>query len=140
MLLGYYRGFKALHEAGLIERMPRLIGVQSTACAPIVAAMEQGAAEVEPVEEHNTIAEGIRIKAPARGREILRALRESDGFALAVEDDAIRAARRALAQRGLFIETTSAVPVAALATVRARLGPTARLLVPLSGSGLKEGV
>ncbi|MDQ4075230.1 MAG: pyridoxal-phosphate dependent enzyme [Chloroflexota bacterium] len=139
MLLGYYRGFLALHEAGLIDRMPRLVGVQSTACAPVVHAWARGEGRVEPVEERETIAEGIRIKAPARGDEILRALRESDGFVLAVEDDAIQTARRALAQRGLFVETTSAVPVAALSRVGAELGERAAVLVPLSGSGLKEG-
>jgi threonine synthase len=138
MLLGYYRGFRALRDAGLIERLPRLVGVQSSACAPIVHAWQRGSREVEPVEEHETVAEGIRIRAPARAQEILHALRESDGFALTVEDEAIRAARKALAHRGLFVEHTSAVPVAALPAVRAELGRTASILVPLSGSGLKE--
>jgi threonine synthase len=138
MLLGYYRGFRALQEAGIIGKMPRLIGVQSAACAPVVQAWERGLDHVEPVDEHATVAEGIRIKSPARGHEMLRALRESDGWPLAVEDDAVLAARAALAQRGLFIETTSAVTVAALTAVRARLGNDARILIPLSGSGLKE--
>lgn len=137
MLLGYYRGFRALLEAGCIPKMPRLVAVQARACAPLVAAWERGATQVEPVTEEETIAAGIRIRAPARGTELLRALYESDGLALAVDDEAIRAAHAALARRGLFVETTSAVPVAALAQVRARLGGE-RLLVPLSGSGLKE--
>jgi threonine synthase len=139
MLLGYYRGFRALQRAGLIERMPRLVGVQSAACAPVVQAWEQGLESVEPVEEQATIAEGIRIKAPARGHEMLRALRESEGWAVAVEDDAILAARAVLARHGLFVETTSAVPVAAVAAIRERLGNGANILIPLSGSGLKEG-
>lgn len=139
MLLGYYRGFRALQQAGLIQAMPRLIGVQSAACAPIVAAFEQGSNDPAPVSESDTIAAGIRIAAPARGREMLRALRESNGFPMAVEDEAVIAARRALAERGLFVEYTSAVTVAALATVRSRLPANATILIPLSGSGLKEG-
>ncbi|MGH2542414.1 MAG: pyridoxal-phosphate dependent enzyme, partial [Ardenticatenaceae bacterium] len=139
MLLGYYRGFQALREAGLITRMPRMIGVQSIACAPVVEAWRRGAEHVAPVEEHATLAEGIRIREPARGEEILRALRESDGFAVTIEDHAIRAARTALAHRGLFVESTSAAPVAALPLVRAELGKKATILIPLSGSGLKEG-
>ncbi len=139
MLLGYYRGFRALQAAGLLERLPRLVGVQSVACAPVVRAWEEGAARVEPVAEHATVAEGIRIRAPARGDEILRAIRESDGLALAVEDEAITRARRALGQRGLFAETTSAVAVAALPALRQRLGERIKVLIPLSGSGLKEG-
>jgi threonine synthase len=139
MLLGYYRGFRALQRAGLIDILPRLIGVQSDACAPIVAAFEQGLEEPAPVTEQDTIAAGIRIATPARGREMLRALRESNGFALSVSDDAVIAARRALAERGLFVEHTSAVTVAALAEVRRRLPDNATILIPLSGSGLKEG-
>ncbi|MBA3534669.1 MAG: pyridoxal-phosphate dependent enzyme [Ardenticatenales bacterium] len=138
MLLGYYRGCRALLAAGLIERLPRLIAVQSQGCAPLVRAWEQGATQVAPTEEQPTIAEGIRIAAPARGDELLRALYESEGFALTVEDAAIRAAHRTLARRGLFVETTSAVPLAALPAARQRLGPDATVLIPLSGSGLKE--
>jgi threonine synthase len=138
LLLGYYRGLRALREAGRIERLPRLVGVQAVACAPVVRAWERGADTVAPAEEQPTVAEGIRIPAPARGREILQALRDSDGWMLAVEDDAIVDARRALAHRGLFVETTSAVPMATLLEVRNRLGTEATILIPLSGSGLKS--
>jgi threonine synthase len=139
MLLAYYRGFRTLQAAGLVDRLPRLIGVQPEACAPVVAAFEQGLGDPAQVQERETIAAGIRIGAPARGREILHAIGETGGFALAVRDDDIIAARRALAHRGLFVEHTSAVPVAALPTVRARLPDNAAVLIPLSGSGLKEG-
>lgn len=138
ILLGYYRGFRALQEAALITHMPRLIAVQARPCAPLVAAWERGAEEVQPVEEQHTIASGIRVKAPVRGRELLRALRESNGFALAVEDHSIRQAHQKLAKAGLFVETTSAVPLAALPTVRKRLPQGSKIVIPLSGSGLKE--
>ncbi len=139
MLLGYYRGFRALQNAGLIQSMPRLIGVQSSACAPIVAAFEQGLTDPAAVSERDTIAAGIRIASPARGREMLRALRESNGFPLAVSDEDVITARKTLAQRGLFVEYTSAVTVAALKEVRSRLPANSTILIPLSGSGLKEG-
>ena len=138
MLLGYFRGLQALREAALIPRLPRLITVQSEACDPVVVAWERGHTDVEPVETGETVAAGIRIRQPARGREILRALRESNGLALRVSDEEIRRSHRALARRGLFVERTSAVPVAALPQVQLALGEKAELMVPLSGSGLKE--
>jgi cysteine synthase len=67
-------------------------------------------------------------------------LRQSQGFALAVDDDRIRAARNTLAKRGLFVEATSAVPLAALDAVRKRLGQQADILIPLSGTGLNESL
>ena len=88
--------------------------------------------------EHLILCGGARPSGKGAA-SMLRALRESGGWAVAVEDDAILAARAALARRGLFVETTSAVPVAALPAIRERLSNGANILIPLSGSGLKEG-
>ncbi len=137
LLLGVWYGCQALQQAGLLTAMPRLYAVQTTACAPVVRAWTQGSDDVTAVSEQATIAEGVRIPLPVRGRAILTALRESGGAALAVEDEAIRLAQRTLAQQGIFIEPTSAVPLAAVETVRRQLGPDAKILVPLTGSGLK---
>jgi threonine synthase len=138
ILLGYYRGFCALKEAGLITQMPRLVAVQAQACAPLVAAWERNADRVEAVEEQETIASGVRTQAPARGPELLCALRESNGFALAVDDEAIQVAQQKLVRYGFLVEATSAVPVAAIETVQKRVGKELNILIPLSGSGLKE--
>ncbi|MCZ7574841.1 MAG: pyridoxal-phosphate dependent enzyme [Ardenticatenaceae bacterium] len=137
LLLGAYRAFVALRQAGLVARLPRLYAVQAEACDPVVRAWERGE-DVPAVERTGqTVAEGILIKAPIRGRELMQALRESGGGALAVTEAAIGKATGALAHRGLFVEPTSAVPVAALPDVRALLGPEAEIVVPLTGSGLK---
>lgn len=137
LLLGAYRAFVALRQAGLIGRLPRLYAVQTEACDPVVRAWQRGD-DVPAVESTGgTLAEGILIKAPVRGRAIMQALRESGGGALAVAETAIRAATEALARRGLFVEPTSAVPVAGLPAVRRALGPRAEIVVPLTGSGLK---
>lgn len=138
MLLGYARGFRALLEARLTSALPRLIAVQSSACAPLVRAFEHDEAQVAPVSERPTTAEGIRVRAPIRGEAMLRAVRESGGFCVAVDDGAISDAQDALARRGLFVERTSAAAAAALSTVQARLGRDAHIVVPLSGSGLKD--
>ncbi len=138
LFLGLYDGFRALHQAGVIPAMPRFFAVQSAAFDPIVTAWEAGADEVDaPAPGGDTIADGIRIARPLRSRRILGAIRETDGAAFRVDEDSIRAARKALAARGLFVEPTSAVPVAALPAVHAVVGRLAEILVPLTGSGLK---
>ncbi len=135
LLLGLALGFAELRAAGCIERLPRLFGAQAAACAPLAAVWMRGAGEVEPVAEGETVAEGVRIAAPLRGREILAAVRASDGAILAVADDEALAAQRRLAHRGFYVEPTSAVAVAALDRLRDRLEGT--VVVVLTGSGFK---
>ncbi|MBI1800322.1 MAG: threonine synthase [Chloroflexi bacterium] len=134
LLLGAYRGFKDLLAAGLIAKLPRIIGVQSIACMPIVEALRQGLDRAAPVEKKLSVAEGISLARPIRDREILRAIRESGGDALAVSDDETLAAQRDLAQIGLYVEPTSAVVGAALK----RLKVDGVTVAALTGSGLKS--
>jgi threonine synthase len=133
--MGLYEGFAELLAAGLIERWPRIFGVQAQACAPLARAWERGASDVEPVEEHDTVAGGVRIAAPPWGRAILAGVRESDGAILALPDEEILAAQERLAHRGIYVEPTSALVVAALDRLRDRLGETP--VAVLTGSGLK---
>lgn len=138
LFLGYYRGFRALLAANQIAQMPRFVAVQAAACAPLARAWQQGFSHVPPVAEEPTIAAGIRTAAPARGAELLRAVQESNGLVCTVTDPDIRQAQQALARKGLFVEATSAVPVAAIAAVRKKFGDQAHILIPLSGTGFKE--
>jgi len=137
LLLGAYLGFSDLIRAGLLERMPRLFAVQATGCAPLYRAYKEGKEEAVPVERDETVAEGIRITRPVRARLVLRAVRESGGAVLAVNDEEIKHAQSLLAQQGLYVEPTSAVPVAALPQLREKLGTSGLLVIPLTGSGLK---
>jgi threonine synthase len=137
LLLGVALGFVELEAAGCVARRPRLFGVQAAACAPLAEAWARGAAEVKPAAEGETVAEGVRIAAPVRGREVLAAVRQSGGGLVAVPDEAIRAAQRELARRGLYVEPTSAVAVAGLD--RLQRGLEGRVVVILTGSGFKSG-
>jgi len=136
LLLGLYQGLRALLVAGLIERLPRLFGVQARACAPLARAWACGLAAPEPVEERETVAEGVRIAAPPWGRAILAAVRESEGVVLDVADEETLAAHRTLAHRGFYVEPTSAMAVAALNHLRDCLGDEP--VVILTGSGFKS--
>jgi threonine synthase len=135
--IGLARGFQDLRAAGLIERTPRLYAVQAANVAPLAAAFERGLDEVPATEPVRTVAEGIAINKPVRGKEILRALRETGGWAIAVGEDEIIRARNDLARTGLYVEPTSATAVAALRKLRGQIGAGDVTVVALTGSGLK---
>jgi threonine synthase len=88
-----------------------------------------------------TIAEGIAIARPARGAQILAAVRDSGGAIVTVTDDQVNAAHGALARAGLYVEPTAAACWAALQAglidPRSEPGDGPRVIAPLCGSGLK---
>ncbi|MCE5236294.1 MAG: threonine synthase [Clostridiaceae bacterium] len=138
LVLGVYLALTELKSWGYICELPRIFAVQAEGCAPIARAFERGEAEVREVENTGTAAEGIAIAAPARGAEILKAVRETKGSVLAVTDAEILHARAALGLRGLYVETTSAASYAAYLRMEKDGGAEGRLIVlPLCGAGLK---
>lgn len=137
-LIGLVRGFQDLLMAGLIERMPRFFAAQSTNVAPIARAFERGLDDAPAVDPAPTVAEGIAINRPVRGKEILQALRETGGGAIAVSEEEIMQARNDLAHTGLYVEPTSATAVAALRKLREEIGSRDVTAVTLTGSGLKS--
>ncbi len=140
LLLGIARGFEALKAAGLTQRLPVLIGVQARACAPMWALSTQGPAGLAWVTEGQTLAEGVRVRQPVRGDELLRAVEVTGGQFLAVDEVEIQPARDALARAGLFVEPTSAIVWAGLGQL-STLANFANFPEPialiLTGSGLK---
>ena len=137
LFLGFYRGFRALHDVGLIDKLPRMIAVQSAGVDPIVRAWEARAQRSPTVTPAHSVADGILVDQPVRGEQILEALYTTDGFALRVDNDAILRAQRAMHAAGFMIETTSAVTSAALPQIRVRIGEPAALVLAFTGSGLK---
>ena len=137
-LLGVWLGFKRLFAAGLIDRIPRIVGVQASLLAPLVRAFEAGLDTIPAVEPLGTsLAEGLAITQPVRGRRLLQAIRDSQGTCIMVEEDEIRAARQEMASHGFYIEPTSATAIAALKKVHKLAQPGETIVVPLTGSGLK---
>ena len=140
-LIGMWKGWQELAALGWIAGpMPRLVAVQSSGCAPIVRAWEAGAASATPWENAHTIASGIRVPAAIGDFIILRALRETQGFAIAVEDaDIERARREVAAQDGLLLSPEGAATYAAyLAAARAgKITASDRVVLFNCASGLK---
>lgn len=136
LLLGVARGFQALRTAGMVEQLPRLIGVQARACAPLVSAFQQGESLPAEVDENDTLAEGIRIQDPFRGKEVLQAVRNSGGSMVAVGEDDIRRGRDLLGEMGMYVEMTSAVVWGGLQQIAGDLPDP--VVVILTGHGLKD--
>jgi threonine synthase len=139
LLLGVYRGFQRLHEAGLIERLPRLFACQAKACAPIFQAFVEGRDSIVPCEAAPTIARSIAIMYPARGAQVLAAVRATGGAIVSAGEEEILDARNRLARRGFYVEETSAAPLAALPELAGSLSSSLEepIIVPLTGHGLK---
>jgi threonine synthase len=111
-LLGMYYGFLELAHSGRIERMPRLIAVQSEACPPLYEALLAGADTTTEVSKAKTIAEGIVIANPVKGRAMIRAVRETNGACLTVTDEEVVATLANLQTQGFQVEPTSGVGAA----------------------------
>ncbi len=138
LFLGFARGFRALQEAGLIEKMPRLIAVQSAGCDPVVRAWESGTSSTPEVVPTHTVADGIIVEKPVRAQAVMSAIYDTEGLALRVDNEAILAAQSELAGNGLIVEPTSATVAAAMPQIRQHMGADAVIVGTLSGSGLKN--
>ena len=104
-LIGMWKAFAELKEMGWISgKMPRMVAVQAEGCAPIVKAWEAGDEHAPLWENAHTVAAGIRVPIAVGDFLIIRAVRESNGFAMAVSDDAIIEARDMIAREdGLLL-------------------------------------
>ena len=125
-LIGMWKAFAELEAIGFLGRKrPRMVAVQAAGCAPMVRAFEAGAEHAPRWENAHTIASGIRVPQAIGDFLILRAVRESGGFAIAVDDAAITAALEEAAREEGFLlcpegAATYAAYKAALADGRIR--------------------
>jgi len=143
LISGIWKGFDELHRAGMILHVPRLIGVQPTGSCPIVKAFDAGLENVPRLlEPPNTIAAALTLDDPGEtGTLALAAIRASEGTLIAVEDEAILSACRALAlNETILVEPAAAVGVAALAEALEHgvIQKGERVACVLTGHGLKD--
>jgi threonine synthase len=117
-LIGMWKAFDELEQIGWIDdKRPRMVAVQASGCAPIVRAFEQGLDHAPLWKDAHTVAAGIRVPGAVGDFLMLRAIRESNGFAIAVDDDAILAARDEVASvEGLLMCPEGAATYAAYKT------------------------
>ena len=139
---GIHKGLRDLLALGWIEHMPRIVGVQAAGSSPLVDAWERGLEgwEMEPVEAHS-VADSIVAGLPRDRIKALRAVRETDGAFVRVDDEAILAAIPTLAQGcGVFAEPAAAAAYAGLveAVDQGLVSGGDHVVVLATGSGLKD--
>lgn len=140
IITGLHRGFQDARALGWSASVPRLFGVQAAGAAALYHAWQRG--DEAPVREPAvTIADSIGVGLPRDGRRALRAMRETGGACLAVEDTEILEATTLVGrQTGVFVEPAAAAAFAGLIAL-ARQGafaPGEEVVVVATGNGLKD--
>ena len=137
---GLGKGVRDLLALGLIERAPRLIGVQAEGSRVLYEAWRSGSEEIVPVVP-TTLADSIAVGVPRDRIKALRAVRDTGGEFVIVSDEEILEAMRTLGRlTGIFAEPAGAAPMAGLLKMlrEGRLSPEDRLVVLVTGNGLKD--
>lgn len=140
-LIGMWKAFDEMEQLGWIgSKRPRMVSIQSTGCAPIVRAFEQGLDHAPEWEGASTIAAGLRVPRAVGDFLMLRAIRESRGTAVAVPEEQIAPATYECSQlTGIFFcpEGAAAVVAAQMLFGSGWIKPDDRVVIFNTGSGLK---
>ena len=140
-LIGMWKAFAELEAIGWIgSKRPRMVSVQSTTCAPIVRAFEEGTEFARPWEGAHTSVPGFRVPFAIGDFLMLRVLRESGGFGVAVRDEDVEPARAELGRtEGIHLCPEGAATYVAYrqALREGRISPSDRVVLFNCASGLK---
>lgn len=137
-ITGIWKGLKEMHAVGVIERLPRMLGVQAAGVAPIGYALEHN--HLPPKIDGKTLADSINVPVPRNWRRAIHAVRESDGQIVRVSDEQILAAMRSAGASGVFAEPAAAASIAGIemAVSDGLLTPRDMVVAMITGSGLKD--
>lgn len=142
-LIGMWKAFQELRAVGWIDKersLPRMVAVQASGCAPIVKAWQNGDVHAEFWDNAHTVAAGIRVPTALGDFLILQAIRESNGFAMAVSDTDILVSRNEVAKtEGLLLCPEGAATYAAYkkAVQEGMISPDETVVLFNCASGLK---
>ena len=140
IISGVWKGFQDFYKVGLIDRLPRLIACQAEGSAAIYYAFSKGLDSPEPVKA-KTVADSISVDLPRDGVKALRALKESNGDCVLLSDQNILSAQHKLAKtEGIFCEPSAAASYGGFLkyNLESPIGSTSRVVILLTGSGLKD--
>ena len=140
-LIGMWKAFNEMETLGWIgKKRPRMFAVQATGCAPIVRAFETGEKIAEEFPDAHTVAAGLRVPKAIGDFLILNILRQSNGGAIAVDDEEmIRSAREVGSTQGLFVCPEGGACFAAFNLLRhaGKIAPGEHVVIFNTGSGIK---
>ena len=137
---GIFKGYKELKEAGIINKLPKMIVVQALNNSPIVSAIKQGEKEVIPFSNFHTVAEAITTGNPIGGDEIIDKANKYNWLAEDVTEEEIIESQKLLAESGFFVEPASATSLSAIKKLKdsGKIKKNASIIMLLTGSGLKD--
>ena len=138
LFIGMMKALEHLLESGCIEKMPQIIALQSENCDPLLKAAQNNSTEPADVKPCPTLAEGIAIGKPMRGREILEYAKKHNVRFIHAPEDRILEARAFLAGKGIYCEHTTAANYAAYLAWCEKYGETKDTLITMCGAGLKS--
>jgi len=136
-----WKGFAELMNIGIIDRVPRMIGIQAEGAAPIAKAIEKGLDKPEFVDSPETIASAIRIGRPVNWKKAMKAIKSSNGFATYVSDSEILEAQKELARKeGIGVEPASAASYAGYLKLlrEGKIDKNEKTVLILTGHALKD--
>jgi threonine synthase len=140
-LIGMWKAFDEMEQLGWIGgKRPRMFAVQASGCAPIVHAFEAGEKEAAEFPDAHTIASGLRVPKAIGDFLILNILRQSNGGAIAIDDEEmIRVGRELGSSEGVFVAPEAAACFAALKSLRlaGKIRSGERVVIFNTGSGIK---
>ena len=138
---GYYKGFMDYYRLGLIDRLPRIIGVQATGAQAVVNSFDEKRNDIQILPSINTLASAIAVANPIDGLKALEAINNTNGYAIAVTDNEILAAQHRMAkEEGIFAESSAAATIAGLQKLidQGKIDAHKKVLCILTGDGLKD--
>lgn len=139
-ITAYAKGFEEYYQLGLIDKVPRLMGVQATGADAVIRSYQQNSNTITPQTSADTIASAIAVPDPIDGIKALQAIYSTQGYALSVSDQEILQAQYLLStEEGLFVESASAATLAALMKTKdADKFANQKIICVLTGDGLKD--
>ena len=119
--------------------MPRIVAIQSANCAPLYRAFKEKLNGIPVLQTSETLAEGIAISTPIRGKQIVEAVKESKGDFIVVSDSEIKSSLKEICKKGFYIEPTSAATTAGISKYLRNSNSEQEIIVSVfTGHGLKS--
>ncbi|WGS65515.1 threonine synthase [Marinitoga aeolica] len=139
VISSFYKGFYDLYQLGLIDRIPKIIGVQAKGASAVKRVFDKGEPFLPDDIETNTIADSISVGKP---RDVIKAckyVKASGGYFISVSDEEILSAIYELSLKtGIFGEPAGATSYAGLKKIAKKLGKEAKVAIVITGNGLKD--
>jgi len=136
-----WKGLTEFHELGIIDKFPKMCGIQAEGSKPVTDMFKKHLHELVPEKHPETIATAIRIGNPISWQKAIKAIYDSKGLADSVTDSEILAAQKLLSRKeGIFVEPASAASIAGLIKLvnRGEIREGEEIVCVTTGHGLKD--